>query len=57
MVGVTETEPCPRCGARIVPIKIGGGVKVCPICRFRWFESGSGGGDEASLHHMIVEEQ
>lgn len=39
MVG--ETEPCPFCRARIIPI-MEGGVKICPLCGGRWFDFGRG---------------
>jgi Zn-finger nucleic acid-binding protein len=39
---VMATEPCPFCGARIVPI-IYGFFKKCPICGGVWYESGGGG--------------
>lgn len=31
--------PFPNCRARIIPLREGD-VKICPICRFRWTESG-----------------
>jgi len=56
-----ETEPCPFCGNRMVPIKWGE-VKICTICGRRWFETGGswrryrgepptsgGGGAEAAV--------
>jgi Zn-finger nucleic acid-binding protein len=35
------TEPCPFCGARIVPI-VYGPFKKCPACGGMWYESGGG---------------
>ena len=39
------TEPCPFCGARVVPRRIGD-MKQCPSCGGRWFESGGGIGEK-----------
>ena len=35
------SEPCPFCGARIKPIKVGE-FKKCPVCGGTWYESGGG---------------
>ena len=35
-------EPCPFCGARIVPLMIGG-FKKCPLCGRMWSEGGGFG--------------
>ncbi|MEM2175035.1 MAG: hypothetical protein QXG39_08720 [Candidatus Aenigmatarchaeota archaeon] len=36
-----DKEPCPECGYRIKPIKVGA-FKKCPLCGFTWYESGGG---------------
>jgi hypothetical protein len=34
-------EPCPFCGARIVPLIVGG-FKKCHICGGMWYDAGGG---------------
>jgi ribosomal protein L37AE/L43A len=36
------TEPCPFCGARIMPLMIGD-IKKCPVCGRMWSEGGGFG--------------
>ena len=34
-------EPCPFCGARMVPLMIGI-FKKCPVCGRMWYDAGGG---------------
>jgi len=48
-------EPCPFCGARIIPLMIGI-FKKCPVCGRMWYDAG-GGRAVRKRYGYAVEEQ